>query len=283
MKTKLRHSIAFIFSLISLISSATGLEGDVIYIDEHKWQLLAKPLLCDSLMCAKLEKHLPQGRSVSTANWKGYTAYWMLHENMLYLHHIKVPMYDKKNAKDYTIYLTLDTLKTIFPTYDTKYGIEARWYNEKTRAAKGELIRYEHGGFDRNYSEEYVMTFENGKLKEKHLYHNKVLQKNLNESNFGNAIFNSFLPIMRKDSFVEWGTYREVIITNMEFSPEGRLTNCKICFYYVNKGKKVRLDDQEHEYIKVLKQAVKDLYIQERYYINGIYVEMERKGFSFNF
>ena len=135
MKTKLRHSIAFIFSLASLISYATGLEGDVIYIDEHKWQLLAKPLLYDSLMCAKLEKHLPQGRSVSTANWEGYTAYWVLHENTLYLHHIKVPMH-----KDSTIYFTLDTLKSIFPTYATEYGIEAYWYNEKTRAAKGEEI-----------------------------------------------------------------------------------------------------------------------------------------------
>lgn len=278
MKTKLRHSIAFIFSLASLISSATGLEGDVIYIDEHKWQLLAKPLLYDSLMCAKLEKHLPQGRSVSTANWEGYTAYWVLHENTLYLHHIKVPMH-----KDSTIYLTFDTLKSIFPTYATEYGIEAHWYNEKTRAARGEEIRYQHAGFDRNYSEEYVMTFENGKLKEKHLYHNKVLQKNLNENNFGNAIFNRFLPIMQKDSFVEWGTFRQVIITNMEFSPEGRLTNCKIRFYYVNKNQKVTLDDQEHEYIKVLKQAVKDLYVQERYYINGLYVEMDRKDFSFYF
>ena len=42
-------------------------------------------------------------------------------------------------------------------------------------------------------------------------------------------------------------------------------------------------DDQEHEYIKVLKQAVKDLYVQERYYINGLYVEMDRKDFSFYF
>ena len=84
----------------------------------------------------------------------------------------------------------------------------------------------------------------------------------LNENNFGNAIFNRFLPIMQKDSFVEWGTFRQVIITNMEFSPEGRLTNCKIRLYYVNKNQRVTLDDQEHEYIKVLKQAVKDLYAE---------------------
>lgn len=283
MKTYLYYWITFVLVMKASFTFATGQSADIIYINGEKWALFALPLETDSLVHEKIKNILPENRSISTSNWVGYTAYWVLHENVLYLQQIQVPMYDKKSKQSYTEYFTVDTLKSLFPNYITKFGIEARWFSGEIRTGRGKVIRYEHSGFDRNMNQEYIMSFKNGKLTSKHLYHNLILQKN-NESDLKNSVFNAFLPTLIKDDSI--GNYRHIKMYKNEFTQDGFLKDCELNFTYQKKGSKdlfIKIKDQQHKYIKELKQILKELFVQDRYYINGQYKEEKKKSFEFFF
>lgn len=286
MKTYLHHWITFLLVMQASFTFATGQIADIIYINGEKWELLALPLETDSLVHEKMKTILPKDRTITTYNWAGYTAYWVLHEDVLYLQQVQVPMYDNRTKRSYTEYLTIDTLKNLFPDYATKFGIEARWFSRQARAGKGEIIRYEHSGFNRNMDQEYIMNFENGKLTSKRLYHNKVLQK-VNEDNFRNALHNAFEPIM-KDESIGNNYSKRIKMNNIVFTPDGYMEDCELHFFAYPKRenteeKKIQIKDQEHEYIKELKRILKNLFVQDRYYINGQYQEEDREYFDFSF
>lgn len=287
MKTYLQFLITLVLMMQASFAFATGQEADIIYINGEKWDFFALPLETDSLIQKKMKTILPKDRTIATNNWVGYTAYWVLHEDVLYLQQVQVPMYDKKTKRSYTEYLTIDTLKSLFPDYATKFGIEARWFSKQARAGRGKIIRYEHSWFNRNMEEEYVISFENGKLTSKRLYHNKVLQQ-LDESQLKSDVFHhAFETIFEKDEFIK-NNYRQVQMVNIEFTPEGFLKDCELNLYIRPKKElsvenKIQIKDQQHEYIKELKQVLKERFVQDRYYINGQYREEEKKYFEFSF
>lgn len=286
MKTYLHYWITFILVMQASFTFATGQSADIIYINGEKWKLFALPLETNSQVHRKIKNTLPEDRSIVTSNWVGYTAYWLLHEDMLYLQQVQVPMYDKKAKRSYTEYLTIDTLKSLFPDYATKFGIEARWFSGQARAGRGKVIRYEHSGFNRNMDQEYIMSFENGKLTNKRLFHNKALQQ-LDENQLKREVYYAFKSVLEKDEFVK-NNYRQIQMANIEFTPEGFLKDCELNLYVYPKdeqtgGNKIQIKDQQHEYIKELKQILKELFVQDRYYINGQYREEEKKYFEFSF
>lgn len=283
MKTYLHYWLTLVLVLQASFALATGQRTDIIYINGEKWGLFALPLEEDPLVQEKLKTILPKDRSIATNNWVGYTACWTLHEDVLYLQQIQIPMYDKQTKRSYTEYLMLDTLKEIFPSYATKFGIEARWFNRQVRAGRGNIIRYEHDGFNRNMEQEYILSFENGKLTNKRLYDNKVLLKN-NMSELENSVFNAFLPTMSKDNTIG-NNYRHVQMNKNEFTQDGYLNDCELYFTYKKKGSDELhvIKDQQNEYIIELKQILKKQFVQNRYYINGQYIEEETKRFEFDF
>lgn len=286
MKTYLKFLITFVLVMQVSFTFATGQSADIIYINGEKWELFALPLETDSLVHKKMKTILPKDRTIATNNWVGYTAYWILHEDVLYLQQVQIPMYDKKAKRSYTEYLTIDTLKSLFPDYITKFGIKARWFSGSARVGRGKVIRYEHSGFNRNMEEEYIMFFENGKLTSKRLYHNKVLQQ-LDGYQLKRDVYDAFKTILEKDEFIK-NNYRRVQMANIEFTPEGFLKDCELNLYIHPKKKlsvenKIQIKDQQHEYIKKLKQILKELFVQDRYYINGQYRKEEKKYFEFSF
>ena len=71
-----------------------------------------------------------------------------------------------------------------------------------------------------------------------------------------------------------------------EFTQDGFLKDCELNFTYQKKGSKdlfIKIKDQQHKYIKELKQILKELFVQDRYYINGQYKEEKKKSFEFFF
>lgn len=76
---------AILFFLIPWEGKATGLSGDIIYLQGEEWVLLNKPIYRDSILFNRLMDFLPKNHCITTANWEGYTAYWEVQHSHLYL------------------------------------------------------------------------------------------------------------------------------------------------------------------------------------------------------
>lgn len=152
---------------------ATGQNGDVLRLDSTEWDLMAKPILGDSVLHARLLAFLPEERSSDTGNAFGYTAYWYLRHDTLFLEKIVVRMFGRKPRREYRLVFETDTLRSLFDSYLTPCGeIYAGWLTDELRAGKGEVVWYVHSGFTRNYETEQVFTLERGKILHHQLYHN---------------------------------------------------------------------------------------------------------------
>ena len=156
----------FIFitlTLMSLTMYATGQEGDIIYIDGEQWELLGKPIYADSVLSRELKKALPKERGINTANWAGYTAYWSIQQEKLYLDSIRYVIYDSAQ-KSRTECLPSKAMRRIFMKYASRKRIVATWFNNEIRVAKGKQLYYVHEGYTRNYEHERVISIEQGKV-----------------------------------------------------------------------------------------------------------------------
>ena len=156
----------FIFitlTLMSLTMYATGQEGDIIYIDGEQWELLGKPVYADSVLSRELKNALPKERGINTANWAGYTAYWSIQQEKLYLDSIRYVIYDSA-PKSRTECLPSKAMRRIFKKYASRKRIVATWFNNEIRVAKGKQLYYVHEGYTRNYEHERVISIEQGKV-----------------------------------------------------------------------------------------------------------------------
>ena len=148
---------------MSLTMYATGQEGDIIYIDGEQWELLGKPIYADSVLSRELKKALPKERGINTANWAGYTAYWSIQQEKLYLDSIRYVIYDSAQ-KSRTECLPSKAMRRIFKKYASRKRIVATWFNNEIRVAKGKQLYYVHEGYIRNYEHERVISIEQGKV-----------------------------------------------------------------------------------------------------------------------
>lgn len=168
MKNSYHLTILFFFLIHPFIAQATAMAPDIIYINGEKWDLLERPIKADPVLYGKLNKFLPQDhRVINTSNFDGYTGYWILKEDRLYLQKIEVEMTDDKYPHKYSA----EALKSIFAPYYTQYGIYAQWFTGEIRAGRGDVVRFDNWGFDRNYEEECIITIEKGKIVEKRIVH----------------------------------------------------------------------------------------------------------------
>ena len=162
-------------TLASLAVYATGQEGDVIFIDGVQWILLDKPVYADSALSDALEAALPEGRGVNTANWAGYTAYWSIWQEKLYLDSIRYEVYDASPEKYRTERLPSDILLRVFNKYAEGECIVAKWLNRDIRVAKGKMLYYVHSGYHRNYENERIISIAQGEVCDTKDYQNYVV------------------------------------------------------------------------------------------------------------
>ena len=174
MINRLLYLLYFLY-LLPFAIYATGQDGDIIYIDGKQWILLGKPVYADSVLRNDLMTALPEGRSVTTANWDGYTAYWSISQGELCLDSIKYDLYDKATKLSHTERMPSDIMLRMFKKYVDGNRIVASWFDNDIRVASGEVIYYVHGGYERNYEYEQIISIDHGKLKGKQAYHNYVV------------------------------------------------------------------------------------------------------------
>ncbi|GAA4052164.1 hypothetical protein GCM10022409_43830 [Hymenobacter glaciei] len=90
----------------------------------------------------------------STACWRGYVATWLLKDDHLFLLAVQpcggLP-------------LAAAVLQKWFPLEDP-HRIAATWVMGRLDVVKGKLVRYEHLGYGSIYEQDWLLTFEAGKL-----------------------------------------------------------------------------------------------------------------------
>lgn len=158
---------------LALIANATGQEGDVIFIDGARWELLGNPCGADSVLYHDLEAVLPKNRGYVTSNWDGFTAYWSIQQDLLCLDSIRYENYDPKVKSGR---IPSDTMLRVFSKYVEGNRIVASWLSGEVRVATGKMLYYEHAAFNRNYEEEMILSIEKGKVTARKEYHNYVVK-----------------------------------------------------------------------------------------------------------
>lgn len=259
--------VVFAFFMIFIQAYSTGLSSDIITIKGKTWGLLSKPLWADSTLYTKVMAFIPENHCISTANWDGFTAYWIVRRNRLYLQKIEVCVYDKDNKSDSVYTYDVDALKGVFHEFYHNGSIKADWFCGQLRAGRGELVRYVHSGFDRNLEEEIVMTVNNGRIVDRKHYNN-FKRPGL-----------TFKDVAKDLSMLyPWERFPEVtskrisfICKNFRVASDGHLADFEVS-RAVCRNPDIDIDDENHLVIKEFKKVLKSIYPWEFMYINGKYV-----------
>lgn len=217
--------------LLPLAMYATGQEGDIIYIDGKQWMLLGKPVYADSVLWNDLKAALPEERTISTANWDGYTAYWRISQDKLCLDSIKYDLYDKATKKSHTERMPSDIMLRVFKKYTDGNRIVATWFNNDLRVASGKKIYYVHIGYERNYEYEQIISIDHGKLTGKQAYHNYVVDGfsfDNNSPDFQAQLQEKF-PL-HIENYPELANVKRIVfsIKRARVNAEGHLVECEV-------------------------------------------------------
>lgn len=165
--------VSFLF--LTLVAHATGQTGDVIFIDGARWKLLGKPIDLDAALYHELIDVLPEDRPVVSSNWDGYTGYWSIQQDVLYLDSVRCEYYDTEIQGMKGESVPSVVLLNVFNNYVDGDRIMAGWLTGEIRVATGKVIYYLHDAFERNYEEEMTLNIEKGKITGRKEYHNHVV------------------------------------------------------------------------------------------------------------
>ena len=131
-----------------------------------------------------------RGGMMSSANWRGYVATWLLHRDRLWLTEVSsrgvivdrrkieldpAPKGDVESGADQPdgpafIPGPLDgrpfTVDGLFPdeTRPPEAPVFAEWYSGELRIPEGEMIQYVHGGYGTTYERDQLILIERGRL-----------------------------------------------------------------------------------------------------------------------
>lgn len=298
MKGMWKICVCFIVCVVSpLTSSATGQEGDVIFIEGKSWSLLATPIEMDSVLSSKVQDNLPVNHSMRTSCWNGYTAFWALKENCLVLDSIQVICYDKEKEVEYAICFSDKQLHDIFGKYYIDKRIVASWVTDTLRAGNGNNLRYVHMGFNRTPEQEFLMNFHKGKLVSSAMYNNRLvkdgfcftqLEKNSREKkdfNYRDFVREKF-PL-HPEKYPDLAGVKTIYLlaNDLQMDDDGNLIDCKVQARYVDpasdnietapKDKVWHENQQLAEEFKLSLKAIKPwktLYLRNQYVMQDPYI-----------
>ena len=226
----MKRVLLFIQYLILAIAvNATGQDGDIIYIDGTRWELLGRPICVDSLLYHDLKAVLPSERSISTANWDGFTAYWSIKQDVLYLDSVRSEHYDSDTKEFMGSRIPSATLFRVFNKHVTGDCIVGSWLTRDIRVAKGKVIYYQHMGFERNYEDEQIISIDKGKVTGKKVYHNYVIDGFSFDKVKDNAELRRLFPI-HIEQYPELAKAKRIVfyIKKARVNSQGNLVECEV-------------------------------------------------------
>ena len=271
MKTLSKIIVLFFLMHLSLSAVATGSLPDIITVDGEKWYLLEHPLFLDSLLCDKLERFLPEDRSISSSNWCGYLGHWEIIEDYLYLKGVEIDM--NKDSKEYKKIYSAEDLKTIFAPYYTPQGIKAKWVSDNEfTIARGDMVIYFHNGFYRYHEEEQLMTVNSGKITSRKHWRNSVFKEGMDIEEVFAKIRRNFCigkyPILKgRDVFM--------VFKDIELNLDGSFKDCLVSLDTLGVDS-LEIKDQNHPIIVEIKDMLRKIYPWKVYLIRGNYMPKQK-------
>ena len=237
----MKRVLLFIQYLILAITvNATGQDGDIIYIDGTRWELLGRPICVDSLLYHDLRAVLPSERSILTSNWDGFTAYWSIKQNVLYLDSIRTVHFDS-DTKDYMgSCIPAATLFRVFKKHVAGDCIVGSWLTKNIRVAKGKVINYQHIGFERNYEDEQIISIDKGVVTGKKVYHNYVIDGFSFDKVKDNAELRRLFPI-HIEQYPELAKAKRIVfyIKKARVNSQGNLVECEVKVFNPNDNQRL--------------------------------------------
>ncbi len=261
--------------LLALTASATGQEGDVIYINGERLELLGKPICLDSTLYHTLKDELPSNRPIVTSNWDGFTAYWSINNDKLYLDSVRCEAYDPNAKAVVGESIPSETLYRIFSRYNAGNRIVASWVSGKFRVAKGKVIYYQHTGFERNYEDETLLDIDQGKVIGKKEYQNFVSEGfafDKLELNGAQEMLHKILPL-HIERYPELAHVKRLVfrVKHARVDERGNLLECDV---------QVVKPDVNPQLATEIAEALKAYHPWKVYYINGEYRALGIEGWT---
>ena len=273
-----RLILFFTLTLVTMSIYATAQDGDVIYVDGVKWELLGKYVYANRQLSLALYEALPKERCIRSDNWSGYTAYWSIQQDNLCLDSILYETYDSTYETFYSTpqkkfiakRLPTDTLVHVFKHYYDGKRIVATWLNGKIRMAKGKVLCYEHIGFDRHYETERIISIEQGKVTGTTDYQNHVVE-GFSFENYGPkhyAELREKFPL-HIEQYPELADVKRLVFTvkQARVDAQGNLVECKV--KVMRPGDNPRLAEEMAETMKAY-HPWRVLFINGEYRAYGI-------------
>lgn len=145
---------------------ATGQEGERLVWGGKEYEMLTCPLYYN----AEMEKwhERMEKEWTSTALYRGYVGHWSIENGFLYLDYVaaagkKIPPRDIPELKKYC----------------KGERAVATWFSDTLRVVSGDMVFYEHSGFNRHYEHEDFIVVKRGKIVSVNRSENKVLIKGM--------------------------------------------------------------------------------------------------------
>ena len=261
--------------LLALTAYATGQEGDVIYINGERLELLGKPICLDSTLYHTLKDELPSNRPIVTSNWDGFTAYWSINNDKLYLDSVRCEAYDPNAKAVVGESIPSETLYRIFSRYNAGNRIVASWVSGKFRVAKGKVIYYQHTGFERNYEDETLLDIDQGKVIGKKEYQNFVSEGFAFDKlvqNGAQEMLHKILPL-HIERYPELAHVKRLVfrVKHARVDERGNLLECDV---------QVVKPDVNPQLATEIAEALKAYHPWKVYYINGEYRALGIEGWT---
>ncbi len=261
--------------LLALTAYATWQDGDVIYINGERLELLGRPICLDSTLYHTLKDELPSNQSTVTSNWDGFTAYWSINNDKLYLDSVRCEAYDPNVKAVVGESIPSETLYRIFSRYNTGNRIVASWVSGKIRVAKGKVIYYQHSGFERNYEEETILDIDKGKVIGKKEYQNFVKDGfafDKLQENGAQEMLHKILPL-HIERYPELVNVKRLIfrVKRARVDKKGNLLECDV---------QVVKPDVNPQLATEIAEALKAYHPWKVYYINGEYRALGIEGWT---
>ena len=154
----------------------------------------------------------------STACWRGYIAYWELKNDSLFLLRVEG---DKADIE----------LPLIFNDKKIKGKVFANWYSYSILNPYGELLNYEHMGYNSIYQYEKEFIFKKGKLKSIKLYDNSKSKKSIYTQD--ESLLKNHIDSMIKNSQLPKPNVKiKIYVCIADVDDEGRIKKVKIARGY---------------------------------------------------
>ena len=272
----------FSFMVFAIGSFATGQKGDVVYINGERWVLLGKPIDDNAVLQKALLDFLPEDRITSTADRDGYTAYWSIRNHWLCLDSIKVEFMNWDTKEEYQKCIPASDLPRVFKFYYNNQHIVATWFSSRSiRAGKGNVIYYEHTGYERNTEYELFLRVNKGKVDIQKTFHNRVAVEGFSFSSqpIEKDGMRRLFPL-QVDQYPELKDVNRIMFTfkNLCVDSSGNLIDCEVTASVWN------FEEKKMKDVESIARDMKKMLMNHRpwktIYIHGEYIPEDKNGWT---